>query len=169
MVLDFHNLSQCTDQGMKYKATNLSYPGDGKMRCVTRLLLKRRSLVNDSLDGTCSKRTVGRPEKIQQVIEQLTMEEYKKISDNGGNNNRFCGNLTRLMHHQCKTVTDSNTKTKRKCTFCGELTYSRCYACPDKPYLHHDPDRRKHQGKKCWSKYHNTMYYGLDEMLCFFL
>ena len=61
-ILSFHDFrSKIADQGMNYKPTNLSYPGDSKMRDVTRLTLKRRCMLKDSTDGNISVRSIGRP------------------------------------------------------------------------------------------------------------
>ena len=146
-ILNFHDFrSKIADQGMNYKPKNLSYPGDSKMRDVTRLTLKRRCMLKDSTDGKISVRSIDRPEKTQKIIDKMTESDYKKIIENKGNNNRFCGDLTRLMHHQCKTITDNNNG--RNCAFCGEISYTRCYACPNKPYLHCNPRTGKFKGRQ---------------------
>jgi hypothetical protein len=157
--LDFWQFrEQLSKQMLDYSPTRHKYPGDAGMRASTQQSQRQKEL---ALDLTIRRRGRGRPAAaavpvVAAASNQVTLQHLNRASSN--RDSRLCGDLTRLQRHVDSIV--SGKHHGKKCLVCGELSYSTCKLCGDKP-LHFFPRSGKSAGKSCFFDYHSDSFFGL--------
>ena len=150
LCLDFHGFRErLAMQGLQYDPKNCGYPGDEKMRAITKLNKSAR----------CRKRK----EPTVDASGLVTPEQFRKAKNSlvrtGGvskGKTRLCGSLTTYLEHL------ESVETRRGawiCAYCGYECYTRCGICGIP--AHNNPQRGDHAGKQCFLYLHNDDYYGL--------
>jgi hypothetical protein len=159
--LDFWTFrEQLSKQMLEYSPTRKQYPGDANMR--PSMQQSRRQQVA-SQDFSVQRRRAGRPSasvpvpgSVAAASSGVTMQHLNRASSS--RDSRLCGDLTRLQRHLDSVVTGKHHG--KKCLVCGELSYSACKLCGDKP-LHFFPRNGKSAGKACFVDYHSDSFFGL--------
>lgn len=138
--LDFQGFRLlCSEIMLQYDAKKQMYPGDGKMRAVSRQHKKRRA--NTS------------PPKPAFYPGGLSVENFKLGKTMPGS--RLCGDLSVLSEHLQSVTCTSNS---HPCEVCGAKTLWKCracnkYACTNK--------KKKWNGAKCLMALHDDGFFGL--------
>jgi hypothetical protein len=151
-------------QMLAYSPTHDKYPGDKGMRASTQQSRRQRVAAKDF---TLQRRRVGRPPSADGVepvsgssataaSNGVTLHHLNRASSK--RDSRLCGDLTRLQRHMESAVTGKHHG--KKCLVCGEMSYSTCKLCGDKP-LHFFPRKGKSAGKACFIDYHSDSFFGL--------
>jgi hypothetical protein len=148
-------------QMLEYSPTHHRYPGDAGMRASTQQSRRQRVAAKDF---TLMRRRVGRPTAGVEPVagsaaapsNGVTLQHLTRASSN--RDSRLCGDLTRLQRHMESAVTGKHHG--KKCLVCGEMSYSTCKLCGDKP-LHFFPRKGKSAGKACFVDYHSDSFFGL--------
>ena len=122
-------------QMLSYSPIAEIFPGDGRMRAVTKLPLQRRKMK-----------------------EGISIEELKTLVR--GRKSRGCGDLDALCHHVDSV---KPLKTPRKCEWCGENAYHACYACEgdDGKAVPLHFTKKGVVTCKCFWRFHNDVCIGL--------
>jgi hypothetical protein len=150
-------------QMLEYSPTRKKYPGDAVMRASTQQSRRQRVAAHDY----SVRRRVGRPSQAGAAVpvaasaaatpsNGVTMAHLSRASSS--RDSRLCGDLTRLKRHLDSIVTGKHHG--KKCVVCGEVSYSTCKLCGDKP-LHFFPKNGKNVGKACFFDYHSDSFFGL--------
>ena len=111
-------------------------------------------MYSDGSVGDCGK---GRPRTGTKLLNNITFDQFKEEFEKNPRKTRLCGDLTTLIYHESKVV-----KTRERiCAFCSHPCSSRCLACPDTPYLHHNVRKGQYKYSKCFYHYHSNAAFGL--------
>jgi hypothetical protein len=168
--LDFWNFRErLSKQMLEYNPSAHKYPGDAAMRASTQQSQRQRKV---SQEMTIRRRRAGRPSYSNYYpaaapavpdaavfatrTNGISLQQLSRASSN--HNSRLCGDLTGLQRHLESIVTGKHHG--KKCVVCGELSYSTCKLCGDKP-LHFYPRNGKSAGKACFFDYHSDGFFGL--------
>ena len=130
------------------------------MRAVTRLSAKQKKAYRKKDDGG-RKRGPGCPKKGEEADKNDAREvtpTQVKAAKRYKLKSRLCGDLTAINHHIKER---EHMKHAQVCSFCGELAYTRCTVCPEKPALHLFPAKGPNKEKSCFVDYHSDCCFGL--------
>jgi hypothetical protein len=138
-------------QMLSYNPQACKYPGDEKMRAVTRMSKSQRM-------SQAPKRPRGRPTLIQQAAGRLVTPVQFKDAKRCRVNSRLCGDLDKITKHTDAMI--SNMHHPKNCAWCGLPAYSKCTIC--EKHLHFYPKKGKAKGHgACFMHYHNDVSFGL--------
>lgn len=137
------------------------------MRSATKLSRKqRRSQENISGDETIQRKR-GRPPRntletrmiAEQKASEVTPEQFKAATRHRIQS-RLCGDLGSLAEHLA-TFQEPGSRCKHgnKCSWCGEIAWTKCTICDTA--LHFYPARGDYKGKDCAIHFHDEMCFGL--------
>lgn len=155
--VDFHTFRDILSiQMLQYDPVKQQYPGDEKMRKVSKLHKDRRS----------QKRKFPPQQKQskQKTIEiaktdgsgKISYTQYRDIVRYFG---RICSNMDEYETHLSNITASKNPA---KCAVCSEPSYKRCNVC--KVPLHNNDIKGAAKGRNCFLHFHSESYLGL----CFF-
>jgi hypothetical protein len=136
-----------------YKPRNVNYPGDSKMRKVTSLSQKQRSLrYNKSIStGTQTSISIGTGGCFSLKKEEMNTPEAKI---------RICEDLCTLTAHLMSFTTPAGRfKAHRKCAWCGDRVYAKCVICSVP--LHNFNSDGKYKHRACSVHWHNKFLFGM--------
>ncbi len=123
-------------QMLTYNSSGQRYPGDGKLRAVTKL-----------------------PKVVRRKVKgEVTLDQLKKAIR--GRKSRGCGDLDELCRH---VESVKPVKGGRRCEWCGKVAYHECTACEGsdgKPVALHF-QKRGENTCMCFLNYHNDVCVGL--------
>ena len=150
-------------QMLEYSPARKKYPGDAGMRVSTQQSRRQRVAAQDFT----LRRRVGRPSQSAGAVvpvaalaatpsNGVTLAHLNRASSN--RDSRLCGDLTGLQRHLDSIETGKHHG--KKCVVCGEVSYSTCKLCGNKP-LHFFPRNGKNVGKACFFDYHSDSFFGL--------
>jgi hypothetical protein len=136
-------------QMVNYRARNMHYPGDEKMRGATQTGKKYRGTGNAGMTMATTQESNGmkRAHYDTYVDEKMPRDRHKKP--------RLCsGNMTLLTEH----IRSMENKHKGKCKYCGKFTYMMCTLCGVHVCW---KEGSTATNLTCVLQYHDDEYYGI--------
>ena len=139
-VTFWHFRESLSRQMLKYNPLECLYPGDEKMRIVTKGNKRKRTYLKTS--------------------DKLTKEALRSAQavPEGESGRRLVSSVNELQSHMEKIV---KLKNSMICQVCGDPCYTICTMCPGNPPLHNNPRRGEFKGRMCSFIYYDIYRFGL--------